>query len=297
MKCIASSGNIRAVAVNATELVFSMSQMHGLSGQPSVGLGEAVMSALLLASYCKQGERINLNIQGSGHYVQALVDADPDGFVRGYIVPRSVPAIAKEQGPWGTGLLSVLRTKRQDQKRPYIGTVPLVTGHLAKDLSFYWFQSEQIPSAVGLSVHLEKNRVQVAGGFLVQVMPGADEDEVKMIQRHIQNFSTLDQTLMKSADPVSLLSGLLNSTPFTLVEEKPLRFSCECSRERVMRALALIGVDELASMLQEDGKAGVKCDFCSKDYLITDQELKELISSARKPTLTKARRPRAKGKS
>src|SRR5690242_16961592 len=137
IKCIATHGNIRGVAIRAGGLVRTMAETHGMKGEGSRGLGEAVMGALLLGSYMKPGERVNLNIQGDGLYQQALVDAHPDGTVRGYVVERPGHPSAKkrlERGPWGDGLLSVLRTKGDEGKQPYIGTIPLLTGHLAKDL-------------------------------------------------------------------------------------------------------------------------------------------------------------------
>jgi molecular chaperone Hsp33 len=244
------------------------------------------MGALLVASYCKKGERINLNIQGSGHYSQALVDAHPDGSVRGYVIERKVrdedlEIFAREGiGPWGTGLLSVLRTKGDEGAQPYIGTVPLLTGHLAKDLSFYWAQSEQIPSAVGLVVNLdEHNEVQAAGGFLIQILPGASKEEVQTIERHINDIHSLEEALSQDQDPLHLLSRIFQSTSFMIVEEKPVEFRCNCSWERVERALTLVGAKELRSMLAENGEAIVHCDFCCKEYKVDTAHLERLIAA------------------
>jgi molecular chaperone Hsp33 len=187
--------------------------------------------------------------------------------------------ITEDRGPWGSGLLSVLRTKG-DKEQPYIGTVPLLTGHLAKDLTFYWFQSEQIPSAVGLGVYLNKGKLAAAAGFLVQALPGALDSEVKMIQNHIQNLSNLKQKILRQPDPVKLLAELFRDSAFTLVEEKELRFNCTCSIDRVEQSLALIGQAELTSILEEDGRAVVKCDFCSSEYTVEGPEIRKLISAS-----------------
>jgi molecular chaperone Hsp33 len=259
--------------------VRDLQKRHRISAHATQGLGEAVVGALLIASYCKQRERVNVNIQGNGAFSQALVDAYPDGAVRGYIIERENVDYSKfthDFGIWGGGLLSVLRTKEAED-RPYIGTVPLLTGHLAKDLTFYWYQSEQIPSAVGLGVYVEDGEVQAAGGFLVQAMPGAQDDEVRVIQRHIQNLPNLKEVLLKRQPPAFLLSELFRENQFTLVEEKPIYFACQCSRERVERSLALIGADELSSILKEDGRAVVVCDFCSKEYAVEGPELVQLL--------------------
>lgn len=286
IKCISKEGTVRGVAIQATDLVQSMAEMHGLKGPGIRALGEAVIGALLISSYCKDKERVNLNIRGSQGIFQALVDAYPDGVVRGYIVQKEVElpddGIVFEdpsRGPWGEGLLSVLRTKDQEREQPYIGTVPLVTGHLAKDLTFYWAQSEQVPSAVGLAVNLDGDRVAAAGGFLVQAMPGASAEDVKQIENHIHEMHSLAQQLTIDPDPMQLLSTIFQSTAFMLLEEKPLAFRCTCSWEKVKKALTLVGADELKALLTEDRHASVRCDFCSKDYRVEAPELEKLIES------------------
>jgi len=247
-------------------------------------VGEAAIGALLIASYCKQKERVNLNIQGDGAFSQALVDAYPDGSVRGYIIERKKVNYSKfshDHGYWGSGLLSVLRTK-ESEDRPYIGTVPLITGHLAKDLTFYWVQSEQIPSAVGLGVFVKGKQVKAAGGFLVQAMPGAEDAEVRMIQQHIQNMQSFRDVMLNGSSPTQLLSEIFQDNHFTLVEERQIKFTCSCSRERVERSLALIGVEELGAIIKEEGRATVKCDFCSKEYVVEKKALTQMIERSKK---------------
>jgi molecular chaperone Hsp33 len=278
IKCISTEGNLRGVAIQATDLVQSLADQHKIKGMAVRGLGEAVMGALLIASYCKPGHRINLNVRGSGYFQQALVDAYPEGTVRGYVIEReNIQDEDTNLGPWGTGLLSVLRTKDEIGEKPYIGTVPLLTGHLAKDLSFYWVQSEQIPSAVGLSVSMDGDRIVSAGGFLVQALPGASTQEVRNIEHHIGEIQSLAESLNKDVSPMHLLSQIFQSTPFIVVEEKPIECSCNCSWERVQKALTLVGVPELRSMLLEDRVAIVRCDFCAREYEVNEAMLEKLI--------------------
>ncbi len=281
VKCVVADGNIRAVAIDATQVVRDLAKRHKLEGLGAQGLGEAVVSALLIASSCKGEERVNLNIQGAGAFAQALVDASADGAVRGYViqVPKYKPPTEKDApGPWGKGLLSVLRTKGKGEP-PYIGTVPLVTGHLAKDLTFYWFQSEQVPSAVGLGVYTDGEKVLAAGGFLVQALPGARDSELSLIQRHLLTLHDLKETFVETHDPVRILAEIFQEQRLSIVEEKPLRFSCDCSVERVERSLMLIGVQELKNILAEDGKATVTCDFCSTEYKVEKKVLERLINT------------------
>ena len=288
MKCISTHGNIRGVAIKATDLIQKMADRHQLKGPEVQGFGEAIIGALLVASYCKQGQRINLNIQGSGLFKQALIDAYPEGMVRGYVIAQDssqpIGEEASEFGPWGEGFLSVLRSqddRSEAGKQPYIGTVPLLTGHLAKDLSFYWVQSEQIPSAVGLSVTMSGDRVESAGGFLVQALPGASPLEVRAIEQHIHEIHSLPELLKREPPLIHLLSQIFQSSAFMIVEEKKLAFRCDCSWERVQKALVLIGAEELNAILTEEKTATVKCDFCGTEYNVDEATLGQLIQEAK----------------
>jgi molecular chaperone Hsp33 len=280
VKCLSSHGNIRGVAIQATQLISEMARIHGIRGTPAVCLGEAVLGALLVASNSKGSERVNLNIQATGPVRQALVDAHPDGTARGYVITsETAPEIVR--GTWGEGLMSVLRTKTENHHQPYIGTVPLITGHLAKDLSFYWVQSEQIPSAVGISVQVDSDgKVETASGFLVQAMPGATAQEIRLIENQINHLQTLAGEFAGGSEPTQLLARIFSDSSFMLLEERQLGFACSCSRERVSRALTLVGATELESMLNEDGRASVRCDFCNESYDFEREQLIELIKSS-----------------
>ncbi|MCM2277107.1 MAG: Hsp33 family molecular chaperone HslO [Oligoflexia bacterium] len=283
VKCISAQGNVRGVAIQATELIQSMADTHQIRSDSGMrSLGEAVMGALLIASYCKNKERVNLNIQGSGNISQALVDAYPDGVARGYVIERAEPVKGENEGPWGDGYLSVLRTK-DGQAEPYIGTVPLITGHLAKDLTFYWLHSEQVPSSVGLAVSIERGKIKAAGGFLVQAMPGASSEELKAMEQHINEIHSVAEEVARNGDPMTLLSQIFQDTTFLVVEERALEFRCNCSWDRVNRALALVGVAELRAMLQEDSAASVQCDFCGKKYEVDAEGLEKLIQARGEP--------------
>jgi molecular chaperone Hsp33 len=277
-KCISTTGTIRGVAIQATALAQEAAKRHGLQGQGAQGVGEALLGGLLLASNCKEGEHINLNIRGTGFYSQALVDAYPEGHCRGFVVCRETPE--STQGPWGEGLLSVLRSNQaQEHRQPYIGTVPLATGHLAKDLTFYLFQSEQVPSAVGISVLLDsEGAIESAGGFLVQALPGADEKDIDRIANQVQQISGHAEQFIREGDPLKILTQIFSDLAFVVLEQKELSFACDCSMDRVSRALALVGPDEIRSMIEQDGRAKVHCDFCSREYEIGEDALRAMIS-------------------
>ncbi len=282
LKSVSQSGTVRGVSVTATHIVQNLAQRHGLKGAAAQAMGEAAIAGFLLASYCKPGERMNLNIKSDGFVKQALVDAYPDGTLRGYVVEnreRVAPINDRtHEGPWGNGLLSVLRQKDLGKQEPYIGTVPLVTGHLAKDLTYYWLQSEQVSSACGIAVNLDiSGDIDSAGGFLVQALPGATDDELREIDTQVNAFTGLANEVANARDPIQLLSKIFQNTAFMVLEKKPLRFECHCSWERVRNALLLIGSEELTSMLKEQGEAVVHCDFCAKEYKADSSELQKII--------------------
>lgn len=278
VKALLTTGTVSGIAIDATDLITQSVTRHELKDDKAIQrFGESVLGALLLASHCKKGDHINLNIRSSGSVFQSVIDAYPDGSVRGYVVPResSTPyTIGENSGPWGDGLLSVLRTKDSTQERPYIGTVPLVTGHLAKDLTFYWVQSEQVPTALGIVVNVYQGKVHGAHAFMVQALPGASDQDLKWIEAQV--FHITDQL-----DPKQALAHLFQNASFTILESKNLSFKCTCSTERVERALALVGVEELRSMLESAKAAEVKCDFCSENYIVGKEKLEQLIQNAR----------------
>ena len=279
VKCISSTGTIRAVAISAKETVNLLAKRHKLSEAGTLALSEGVIAGLILSSYCKSGEKINLNIQGSGWCRHAIIDANADAEVRAYVIerPQDEVKLGRGVGPWGIGLLSVLRTKHEDAK-PYIGTVPLLTGRLAKDLTFYWLQSEQVQSAVGIEVITEPDgSVSHAEGFLIQAMPGANESDIEMIEAHLKKLHQFDSTSVVRSTPVHLLSYLLEHQSFSLLEELPLTLKCPCSFDRVNRSLALIGKVELDSMIKEGKDTVIHCDFCSESFTYTPAMLEDLI--------------------
>jgi molecular chaperone Hsp33 len=291
VKCISTNGNLRGVGIEATSVVRQLIEKHQLSPEGARFLAEAAIGAFMLGSYCKSGERVNLNIQGSGHCSQVLVESFPNGQFRGFAVERSGPVISFDiQGPWGTGLLSVLRSKVEPGSQPWIGTVPLLTGHLAKDLTYYWAQSEQVPSAIGIHVRLDDSgKVALAAGFLVQAMPGATHDEISKIEEHLKDLHQAEGHFQKvfeedASQPMRLLSRVFQSTPFMKLEEVPIEFRCSCSLERVENAMILVGPQELRAMLNEDRGASVRCDFCSTDYVVDSTRLEALIEESERRT-------------
>lgn len=276
VKTLVTGSPIRAVGVQATGLVQEINRRHGYNEEESKLMGEAVLGAILIASYCKQGEHVNLSVQGSGIFRQAFVDASSDGFVRGYGSRREMPENSdRSKGPWGEGILSVLRAKPIPERQPYTGAVPLLTGHLAKDLTFYWMQSEQIPSAVGINVRMKRGKVDLAYGFLVQALSGSTDSDIATVEQSLVKLPEFMNHLEADSGAIQVLSQIFSERAFSVLEEAPLAHKCSCSIDRVHGALGLVGRKELETMVSEGQPAIVRCDFCATEYAVTSDEIKK----------------------
>jgi molecular chaperone Hsp33 len=283
-KWLSSPGNIRVVSIEATNLMNELIAQQGLQGLAQVGYGEAVVASLLIASSHKSMESINMNAQGSGVFKQAMVDATPDGRVRGFLIEETNPEMHTYgaqgmNGPWGTGVLSVLYTQNFEGKYPYKGMVPISTGHFDEAVNDYFRDSEQTLGKVGLAVGFDKDRKFKARGILIQALGGATPEELDAIRalkvEDLRNTAFLanDEAKVKTE-----VSSLLAGRNFEIVEQRELNRFCTCSQERTERALLLTGEQDVMEALGDDGFMTVTCDFCRTDYKITRERLKSIFS-------------------
>jgi molecular chaperone Hsp33 len=279
VKCIAKGGGLLATAISAPNLVADAGNRHKLTPIEIKALGETLLASLLLSSMCKPGEKVSLSLKGDKLFKQAIADANPQGEARGFIIAKEFEGdIDIEMGPWQHGYLSVIRQK-EHEKEPYVGTVPLLTGYLAKDLTYYLLQSEQIPAAVGLAVKVsEKGFIESAGAFLVQALPGASEDEIKLVEEKVNAMGDLAKQVALDANPTLVLGRLFGDLGFTLIDERPLKFSCQCTADKVKNALRLLGAKEIQQMINEDQGAKINCDFCSEEYAFNAEDLRRLMN-------------------
>ena len=270
-KYISKSGNIRVVAVEGREVIEETIRRHDLSDPMKKGIGEAVLAGLLLAACHKPGERINLSIQSSGPWRQAVVDSYPEGFVRAFIAAGTLGDWKNSsRGPWGNGLLTVLHTKNAEGQKPYSGTVSLETGFLDRDLNFYWQQSEQLASNAVFSKSARQ-------AILVQAIAGATPEEVKVIHECTEELRKLaEQEVLKIVEP---LNRIFSESNFSVIEDNLVQFRCNCSQERVEQALLLTSVEDLRYLLGEHTSIDTKCDFCSTHYIVSRARAEELIKT------------------
>lgn len=284
-KWLSEPGNIRIVAIEATALTQELILKHGLQGKSQNGYGDALVGGLLIASAHKSSESININAQGSGVYKQAIVDASPEGRVRGFLIEETNPemhtyGVDGHNGPWGSGILSVLYTQNFQGQYPYRGIVPISTGHLDEALNEYYRDSEQLVSKVGLYIQHDGKTLRAARGALVQALGGATSEEQASIRA-----LTVDQmrSLAHLADSLddfrAEAARLFKGRNFRAVENQNLTSFCNCSRERIERALVLTGQDDALHVLGDEPFVEVICDFCRSQYRISAERIKALFST------------------
>jgi molecular chaperone Hsp33 len=266
-KYLSKSGTLRVVIVDAGDIVDEMAKRHSLGDDLKIGLGQASLAGLLLAASHKSGERVNLSIQSSGIWKKAVVDADPEGFVRGFLIGGEED-ITIGQGRWGVGTITVLQTKNSEGKQPYSGIVSLHTGFLDRDMSLYWGQSAQIQTNMAFSEDGKR-------AIMVQAVTGAITEDHELIATcgpELRKF--VEKEVLKEA---ATLPEILPGHTFNIMEDTPLAFRCNCSQERVEQALLLTGKDDIKYLISQDEAFEMKCDFCNNRYQVSRKRAEELM--------------------
>lgn len=282
IRATAANDQIRAFAAVTTEMVETAREHHNTSPVATAALGRLLTAGAMMGSMMK-GEKdvLTLQIKAGGPIQGITVTADSQGNVKGYVGNPDVciPANSKGKldvaGAVGPGFLTVI--KDMGLKEPYSGQVMLQTCEIAEDLTYYFATSEQVPSAVGLGVLMNKNNtVRQAGGFIVQLMPFAEEDVISKLEQNVQKINSVTNLLEEGHTPESLLEKVLEGFDVQINEKMDTRFHCNCSKERVEKALISIGRKELNEMIQEGKPIEMNCHFCNTNYNFTVEELKEI---------------------
>lgn len=283
IRATAANDQIRAFATVTTEMVETAREHHNTSPVATAALGRLLTAGAMMGSMMK-GEKdvLTLQIKTGGPLQGITVTADSQGNVKGYVGNPDVciPANSKGKldvaGAVGPGFLTVI--KDMGLKEPYSGQVMLQTCEIAEDLTYYFATSEQVPSAVGLGVLMNKNNtVRQAGGFIVQLMPFAEEEVISRLEQNVQKINSVTNLLEEGHTPESLLEKVLEGFDIQINEKMDTRFHCNCSKERVAKALISIGRKELNEMIQEGKPIEMNCHFCNTNYNFTVEELKEIL--------------------
>lgn len=283
IRAVAADAQIRAFAITSRDLTETARKAHNTSPIATAALGRAMSGALMMAEMLK-GPRdlLTIQIDGDGPMQGLVVTADNQGRVKGYVKKTDVILPPNEQGHLnvggaiGRGTLTVIRD--MNLKDPYIGQIPLVTGEIAEDLTAYYAQSEQIPSSVGLGVLMNKdNTVKRAGGFVVQLMPFADEGVIGKLENNIRRIKSVTHILDEDSRPEHLLDTVLEGFDIQITSREDVSFYCNCSRERFERGLILFGREELENIIADGKEIELACQFCNRRYTYTPDEVKKLL--------------------
>ena len=293
IRAVAADAQIRAFAITSRDLTEKARQAHNTSPIATAALGRAMSGALMMADMLK-GPRdlLTIQIDGDGPMQGLVVTADNQGHVKGYVKNPHVILDPNAQGHLnvggaiGQGTLTVIRD--MNLKDPYIGQIPLVTGEIAEDLTAYYAQSEQIPSAVGLGVLMNKeNTVRRAGGFVVQLMPFAEDEVISRLEENIRKISSVTSILEEESTPEHLLDVVLEGFKPEVTSREDVRFYCNCTKERFSRGLILLGTEELENIISEGKDIELRCQFCNSAYTFTTEEVKKLLPRTRVSELEK----------
>ena len=283
---------VRIASVNATEVVARMQQLQQTRPLPTVAVGRSMVGALLMASQLKEEQQVGILIQGEGPLSRVYAQADYNGKVRGYVnvphfEPTSYSSTLSLKESIGGGLLTVVR-HQPFQRQPYQGTVPLVSCEVVDDLAFYLHQSQQIRSVIALGVFLDTyGRVEAAGGLIIEVMPGVDEDIIEKVEANQKNASKeISKLILQNKSPLELVEPFLEGIQFTEIpHDYPIEYSCPCTLDRVKNALSILGVEELDDMIAKEEKSHIVCQMCGRPYELNLEDIQEVRNSMYKSSL------------
>ncbi|MDD3369173.1 MAG: Hsp33 family molecular chaperone HslO [Lachnospiraceae bacterium] len=287
VRATAANAQIRAFAITSRELVEHARNAHNTSPVITAALGRLLSAGAMMGSMMKNDtDMLTLQIRGDGPVKGLTVTADALGHVKGFAEVPDVCIHANAQGKLnvggavGAGFLRVI--KDMGLKDPYVGQTELQTGEIAEDLTYYFATSEQVPSAVGLGVLMNKNNtVKCAGGFIIQLMPFAEDELITKLEEKLTSIKPVTTMLDAGMTPEDILQELLGDMDLEITDTMDCEFKCNCSKERVSKALISVGKKELQDMISEGKEIETNCHFCNTNYVFTVEELKELLRKSK----------------
>ncbi len=288
IKALAYNDEIRVYVVDATNMVEEARQLHDSWSTATAALGRTMIGTTLLGATLKnKQDKLTVRIHGDGPIGYIIADSNMYGEVKAYIDNPHVALELNDEGKLDvkgavgtTGELSV--SKDLGLKQPFTGQVPLISGELGEDFTYYMAVSEQTPSAFGLSVLVNPDEsIRVAAGFMIQVLPDASEETIVALEQTLQNIPQVSDFMDKNHDLEALLTELLGADNYKVLEEMSVTFKCDCSKERFADAIVTLGKEEIQQMITEDGGAEAVCHFCRSKYQYSVEELEELQKEAK----------------
>lgn len=289
VRAVTKNGAVRAFCAVTTNTVNEAYKMHKTSPVATAALGRLLTASAMMGAMLKsENETITLQLVGDGPIGRVLAVSDSNSNVKGYVTNPLVDLPKNSKGKLDVGGAVgkdgyLVVTKDMGLKEPYIGKTPLVSGEVGDDLTKYFAVSEQTPSVVGLGVLVDIDySVKEAGGFIIQVMPEATEEDISLLEENIKLVTSVTDMLSDGLLPENILEILLRGFEFEITQKRDTKYFCNCSRERVERALISIGEKELTDIIENDKKAQLTCHFCDKVYDFSEEELKTLLKQAKK---------------
>ena len=287
VKALAYDGNIRAYAVRTTETVSEAQRRHQTWRTASAALGRTMTAGVMMGAMLKGEDKLTIKINGSGPIGPIVVDSNAKGEVRGYVTNPEVDFESTENGKLdvrravGTeGTLAVV--KDVGLRDFFSGQVPLVSGELGEDFTYYFATSEQTPSSVGVGVLVNPDdSILAAGGFIFQLMPGTPERIISNLEERLKTIEPISKLIERGLTPEQILEELFGKEQVKVLETMPVGFECNCSKERFANAIVGLGAAEIHAMIEEDGQAEAHCHFCNEKYLFSSDELEELKKDAK----------------
>lgn len=288
VRATAADNQIRAFAATTRDLVEHARDAHNLSPIATAALGRLMTAGAMMGSMMKgDKDLLTLQIKCSGPIKGLTVTADSKANVKGYVINPAVMLPPSEQHKLDVGkaldlgVLSVI--KDMGLKDPYVGQTTLQTGEIAEDLTYYFATSEQVPSSVALGVLMNKNNtVKQAGGFIIQLMPFADEEVIDKLEKKISEINSITALLDKDMTPEMILEEVLGEFGVEIMEKIPTQFYCNCDKERVEKALISVGKKDIQEMIDDGKPIEVNCHFCNTNYTFSVEELKEILKKSKK---------------
>ncbi len=279
-------GYVKAIAIVSTELVERAREIHHTTAVATAALGRVLSAAAMMGNMQKiENGSVTLQFKGGGPLGTILAVSDAKGNVRGYVDNPCISLLEKYPGKLDVGaavgrdgMLTVIRDLQM--KEPYVGSVELVTGEIGDDITSYFARSEQTPTACGLGVLVNPDQsVQCAGGFLVQLLPGAPDDVISRVEIGLMNAGSVTGMLQRGLDGAGIIRAVLENFEVELFDSEPVEYRCYCSRERVSAALISLGREELREMAEEGKDIHMSCQFCDADYVFTREQLFAILDS------------------
>ena len=281
---IGMNNEIRIFSVDTTETVNEAVTRHGAYPTAAAALGRTMTAGLMMGSMLKNEEKVTVTLQGGGPIGAIVVDSNAKGKVRGYLSNPQVHFPLNEHGKLdvrravGTdGFLNVV--KDIGLKEHFTGSTEIISGEIGEDFSYYFYTSEQVPSIVALGVLVNPdNTIKAAGGFIIQVMPGASEETMDFLDRRAGEMTPVSKLIDQGLPPAEIIDEILGRDNWRKLDEMPAAFECTCSKERFLNAIATLDAQEIVTMIKEDGGAEADCHFCRNKVWIEKEELEALIT-------------------